>query len=293
MNNLKKYLPSKKFTSIVLVIVIFITLFFAVKGIISLFSNKKAASKEPIKVTIGSIIQKDGNNNGIPDYEERLWGLDPDKNGPENKEFILAKKKTLADNGVITTDDSGSITENDALSREFFATVISLQQTGELNDESMKSVSEALGKNVVSTPIPDIYTSSMVKTVNDSMVANTTYREAIGKLVTKYQNDDIGSELTLIIQGISNKDPQALFAAKTIAEAYKSFGADLIKIPVPRSLAATHLSMANNYEKTGKSIETLTQMLSDPIVGMKTIINYKKYSDALASDLEKISNALQ
>lgn len=296
MNNFKKYLPSKNFTEIVLIIIILISLFFAGRGVISLLKNGKSSknSKEPIKMTVGSLISKDSNDNGIADWEEYLWGLDPSKKGKENKEFILNKKKELQENGVISiSDDSKSITENEMLSQEFFATIVSLQQTGELNEETIKSVSESLGQNIVPTPIDDIYKSNILKIQNDSTLANTTYYNALGKLVTKYAEANIGSELTFIVQGLSNQDPQALYAAKTVADAYISFGEDLINTPVPASLASLHLSAANNYEKTGQSTKGLAQTLSDPIVGMKAIINYKKYSDLLASDLERILNILQ
>ena len=66
-----------------------------------------------------------------------------------------------------------------------------------------------------------------------------------------------------------------------------------MKIPVPASLSATHLSAANNYQKVGQTIKDLAQILSDPLIGMKSIISYKQYSDALYSDLEKISGILQ
>lgn len=293
MNNFKKYLPSRKFLAIVLIIVFLIALYFIGRGVISFFQNRKLAKKDNlVEVTIGGVIQKDSNNNGIPDYEEYLWGLDPAKSGAKNKEYILAKKKELTDNGVISMTDS-SVTNNDMLSREFFAAIISLQQTGDLNEESMKSVSESLGKNVVATPIDDRYISSMLTIVNSSGAANTTYKESLATLINKYESANIGSELTFIIQGISNKDSQALYAAKTVADAYISFSQDLMKIPVPRSLINEHLSMANNYEKTGQAINDLAQTLSDPILGMKAILNYKKYSDLLASDLEKLSGILQ
>ena len=296
MNNFKKYLPSKKFASILLIIVIFIALFFIIKGVVSLFKNNKSTKGNGGLVqvtTIGDKMQIDSNSNGIPDFEEYLWGLDPYKNGPENKEFIISKRKALTESGDIIPDDSKSITDNDILARQFLATIVSLQQTGELNEETMSSVSEALGKNIEAVPIADIYTSNMLTTQNDSLVANNAYSKSLSNLVNKYADADIGSELTFIIQGLGNKDPQALYAATTVALAYQSFGRDLIKISVPKSLASTHLSMANNYEKTGQSIKGLAQMLSDPMAGMRAIVNYKKYSDALVSDLEKISETLQ
>lgn len=294
MSDYKNYLPSKKFQAIVLIIIVFIALFFAIKGVVSLIKSKKLTSKEPAKITVGEIIQKDSNNNGIPDWEEYLWGLDPNKNGPENKAFILAKKKILSDNnGSPSVEPSQIITDNEALSREFFATIVSLQQTGSLDDESLGAVTDAIGNNVKAEEIKDIYTYNMMTVVNDSPTANSTYQENLSKLVTKYQDADIGNELTFIIQGLNNKDLQALYAAQTVAVAYQNFGKEFIKVPVPKALATLQLSAANNYEKTGQTIQDLTTMLNDPLGGMKAILNYKNYNDALGTDLEKISEILQ
>ena len=66
-----------------------------------------------------------------------------------------------------------------------------------------------------------------------------------------------------------------------------------MKVKVPKSLAYAQLNAANDYFKTGQTIISLTTILNDPIVGMKGILTYKKYSDALALDLEKISELLQ
>jgi len=297
MNNFKKYLPSKKFVVIVLIIIGCVALFFTIKGIVSFLKNKKQTRKDnnvPIEITVGDLIQKDGNFNGIADWEEYLWGLDPYKNGEENKAYILAKKKALIESGdIIAIDDSQTISDNELLSRQFLATIVSLQQTGNLDAESMGSVAETIGKNVVATPIPDIYTSDMLIIQNDSTVLTSNYHDALSSLINNYSDADIGSELTFIIQGLNNKDPSALYATTTVADAYQSFGQDLIKIPVPKSLSKIHLNLANNYEKVGQSIRDLAKMLSDPLIAMKSIINYKNYSDALASDLEKLSGILQ
>ena len=296
MDNLNKYLPSKKFISILLIIVIFIALFFAIKGSILLIRKNKVAKQngEITEVTVGSVIQKDSNNNGIADWEEYLWGLNPSKNGPENKELILSKKKTLTDNGLITmSDDSKDISDNEILSREFFATIMSLQQTGDLNEESIKSVSNAIGQKIEVMAIPNIYTENMLTIKADSLDAKVEYFGEFMNLVDKYKDRDIGKELTLISQGIGNNDQQALYAATTVSDAYRDFGRELIKIPVPKSASMFHLSLANNYEKTAQSIEGLTKVLTDPITGMRAIISYKKYNDALLSDIDKLSQVLK
>jgi len=295
MNKYKKYLPSKKFISIVLIVVIFIALFFVVKEIVS-FVKSKISSKnkngEISTVVVGDLIQKDSNSNGIPDWEEYLWGLDPQKNGSENKEFILSRKNKLGQSDQ-SLNVNKEVTDNDMLSREFFATIMALQETGQINEESINSVSEALGQNIEPTPLEDIYASNMLILSETTEASVANYHEALINLLTKYENDNIGDEVTLLSQGIGGSDPQALYAARTIAASYQSFGKELMRIPVPMSLSGTHLSLANNYNKTGQCVAELTEMLSDPITGMKTITNYKKYSDALVADLAKLSEVLQ
>lgn len=296
MDNYKKYLPSKKFISIVLFIIVLIILYFFVRGLINFIKEKRESKSDNkvVQMTVGAIIQKDANKNGIADWEEYLWGLDPNKNGPENKEFILAKKKSMIQSGdIIEIDDSKIITENEMLSQEFFATIISLQQTGELNEESINSLSEAIGQKIEVNPIADIYSYNDLKIKNDSITANEAYFNAFNSLVTKYEDKDIGSELTLISQGLGNNDPQALYSAKMVAEAYRSFGSELINVGVPKSISYIHLSLANNYDKTAESIDGLTQILTDPIIGMRAIISYKKYTDLLVSDIEKLTEILQ
>lgn len=295
MDNFKKYLPSKNFTVVVLFLALILGLFFGIRQTVSYFKNRKINKDgKVVEVTVGGIIQKDSNNNGIADWEEYLWGLNPNKNGEENKAFILEKKKSLLQNSeIMSPDDSALITENEMLSREFFATIISLQQTGNLNEESLKSLSEAIGEKIETKPIEDIYTLREVTLAKDSESTNRNYRDSFASLVTKYENSDIGSELILISQGIGNNDPQALFAAKTVASAYRSFGKELLTISTPGAIGKIHLSLANNYEKTAQSIEGLTQILIDPIIGMRAIINYKQYTDAIVFDIEKISEILQ
>lgn len=296
MNNFKKYLPSRKFVFSLLAIVILISIFFLGKWGISLLKNRKTGKEvNIIPITVGAIIQKDSNANGIADWEESMiWGLDPTKNGPENKELILSKKKTLEQSGVIKAeDDSTIISQNEALSRQFFATIMSLQQTGNLDTDAVNSISDAIGQEIKTEPTPDIYTNDMLVIRGDTQEAKAAYYNNFIALYNKYINMDMGSELTIIAQGIVNNDPQAIYASKTIATAYREFGKDLTKIPVPSSIADTNLSLANNYEKVAQSIEGLTQVLSDPIVGMRSILNYKKYSDILVSDIGKLKTLLQ
>lgn len=285
------FLPSKQFIARVTILVILLILALGVYKISEYFKNRSGKNTQAAVVVAPDVIQKDSNKNTIPDWEESLWGLDPTKDGPSNKEFILTKREALAkENGTTTTESAHPLSENETLSREFFAVIMSLQQSGNLDDTSMKAIADTIGKKIVANPIADIYTTNSIRTQAESKATVTEYYRKLRELLLKYEDKDIGNELTFISAGLQNNDPGALTQVKAIAGAYRSFAKELVTIPVPATLAATDLSLANNYEKTAQSVEGLTRMLNEPLVGMKAIINYKKYSDGLASDLQKLSD---
>lgn len=275
----KKYLPSKQFVARLIIITISLGIIFGLYEL-TLFLKNRIKGKTTT-VLVKDLVSKDSNNNSIPDWEESLWGLDPTIDGQENKEFIENKKKALA------SKDSGvSVSESEQMSRELFALVTSLQQSGNLTEENMQQISDAVASQVVASLIPDIYTKDMQEIVLTSPTSIKKYHEAFKKLTSKYANSDIGEELTFIYQGIQNNDQQALYAAVTVAKSYRTFGQELIKIPVPTSLQVTVLSLANNYEKSAQTIEDMGNVLVDQLIGMRAIVNYKKYNDALITDLE-------
>src|SRR5690348_17285703 len=95
----EEFRPSKQFlirggiaTGIVALILIVQTDWFR-----ALF-NKPPLPPTTSDKTVGEFIAKDSNGNGIADWEEKLWGLDPTAlytNGVPNKQIIEEKKHAL------------------------------------------------------------------------------------------------------------------------------------------------------------------------------------------------------
>lgn len=295
MRNIEKYLPSKKFIATILFVIILISFFLAIKSLVSFIKKgKEIRENTPVSVTFGEIIQEDSNKNGIPDWEEYLWGLDPTKNGEDNKAFILSKKKILEQEGEISQqDDSRVISDNEMLSRELFASIISLQSSGNLNEETLGSISEAIGQKITIEKYPDTYKKEDLTMVSDAKEANESYYENFVLIYEKYKEKDLGAELTLISQGIGSNDVQAMYSAKTVATAYRDFARELSSIKVPISLYVSHLNLLNNCEKIANSIDGLAMSLADPIVGMRAVLSYNKYSSDLVANLEDLSGDLQ
>lgn len=284
----KEYLPSKEFVIKVVVIIILATGVFVISKLVSFIKNKANSSNTPFALSIIQSTEKDSNKNGIPDWEEKLWGLNPNKKGSENKEFILSRRKALNPNVDLSSYEE-TLTESDTLSREFFAVIMALQETGDLDEETIQVISGAASEEIVAKPIPDAYKIDILNIVTDTPENVSKYYSDFKNLISKYENRNIGDELSFIIQGISYNDPQVLLVAETVAVAYREFSEELIEISVPKMMADLHLSIANNYEKNFKTTYGLSQFFSNPIIATRSIANYKKYNDSLAIDLKLLS----
>jgi hypothetical protein len=294
----KNYLPSKIFIIRFVALIAIVGVAFGVYKLALYYKNRpqKVSTTQPQVLSVSSIVQKDSNGNGIPDWEEELWGLDPTKNGDTNKAYILAQQKAVNDQtgqNTVANTDVGNVstsTQNDALSAEFFALILSLQQSGNTSDATIQSMTDALGKTIIPKPITDAYTPTMQTIISTATKTQTTaYFKTLQDLLTTYTNKNMGKELTFISQGLQNKDPQALALAANVGLAYRGFAKDLIKVPVPSADATTILSLCNDYDKIGQSVEGMSQVLQDPIIGMQSLINYKKYNDAAQTDAQALS----
>jgi hypothetical protein len=277
------YLPSKIFIKKIALVAVLLILIFAVSKLwpaVKNFSNKNKNGN----VIVRDIIEKDSNNNGIADWEETLWGLDPTKDGDSNKAYIVNKKKTSGSN-VANAD---GLSENDLLSRELLALVVSLKQTNNLNEDSLNLIGDTVAKQIDVTPEADIYTKKDVKSIMTTISSIKTYRSELDKTNLLYTDKDLGGEIPLISQTIDNKDTQALKILLDTGKSYVDFSHDLMNITVPTSLVENHVLLANSYNKTGKAILNMKDIINDKLSGMRAIIQYKKSSEDLISTLQEI-----
>ena len=288
MDKYKKYLPSPLFTFSVMLIIVIIGVFFFGKSVFVFIKNKIKEKSGPTKVTVVEVLEKDSNGNGFPDWEERLWGLNPNKNSEENAQFIMSKKKDIA----LTNGNTGIQKENTTsfASKEILATILSLQQSGGLNEQNMGTLTSSITSGVETKNIPDIYTKENMKIVPDTQANKDAYYKKFESSYKKYEAKDIGKELVIISQGIANNDVNALYASRSIGEAYQEFGKELFEVNVPVSLYSYHLDICNNLHKTGQAVLNMSYSLADPLNAMNDLLTYKKYSDNLVSSVENLTN---
>ena len=246
-----------------------------------------AKQQEALTSTISEIVGKDSNNNGIADWEETLYGLNPEKDGAKNKSIIDAKKKELGQTEILQS--TPALNETEKFSREFFATIMALQQAGTLTPEAIAGLATSLSNSIAGSSkdaYKSSYTSASIKTVSVSTSATTKYLTALGTLLTKYKAQDIGVEMQSIGIALSQNDPRPLLALSDIARSYTNLTKALLALSVPTSLAANHLALVTSTDIIAKTLPDIEQILSNPLLALPALAEYSKQNKIFTDTID-------
>mgnify|MGYP000241002772 CR=1 FL=1 len=295
---MKKYLPSKKFMyllgSFAVIAIVFFLAFMLFSGKMS-FSNKKEGKLSVDRLsmaglTVSDLIKTDSDGDGVTDWEESLWGTD--KNNPmsfdgiTDSKYIESKKKEL---NIESRKEGEQLSETDIFAREFFASYVAMKASGEMDKDAINEFSNALGERLAD---PSIINQYGEKDLTIGSMDKKKYYTEIKTLFDKYRSTEMGDELSIISSGltVNSKNGNEITTQKliNIANSYKDFANKAIKIMVPESLMEHHLKVINSANNIGESIESMSKISVDPIVGLVGLSQYQKYSEEFLSEAEEL-----
>jgi hypothetical protein len=269
--------PSKQFLirgAIAIGIVAFILLI-QTNWLHTLFQKKKSVSIAPA-ITLGDITSKDSNGNGIPDWEETLWGLDPTvlyTNGVSNKEIIDGKKKSL---GVTSTTTGMSTNETDAIAQKLFGITTALSQNSTVDDASLQKIANQLGSSVNVASVGNSYALKNIHTVATSPASLTAYYKNITAVMNKANLNQ--EDVTIIVAAAETGDYSQLSTLTQTGVAYTALAKQLSTIAVPIGVAQYHLDIINSFAGMATSFTYLQQMPDNGTQALVGVALYKVYS---------------
>jgi len=297
----KNYLPSKKFTYVFIACVIALVIFLLISNIFfgknSFVALGKKGNLQNEKITLNNLLQKDSDGDGVMDWEEALWGTDPNKkasfNDISDSEYIKNKREELKiSGGEGLALEEGGLTETDKFAQEFFASLSAMKQSGQIDQNTINNVSASLGQNIVDPSLIDKYSEKdIILDENDGVDMQKSYYTNAQNLFESYKEKGIGDEIeivgTIASSGAVGNEEYANKLA-IIADAYQEFAEKMIKTSAPGSLAQYHIKIINNAYNTGIAVRNMIKVANDPIVGLSGLSQYQKYSDDLISSVEEL-----
>ncbi|MFT5359880.1 MAG: hypothetical protein ACI88L_000345, partial [Candidatus Paceibacteria bacterium] len=250
--SIQQYLPSKKFQILIAALVLAVIAVFVFSKI-----NKSSGEYESLEKTtkvstfpIGEVVYSDADGDGVLDWEESLWGTDPfnpdtDGDGIGDKEEIEKKKPVDFQIG----QESENLTETGIFAREFFSSVFSLNQTGDLTEQNLTSIAESLGRSIENA-LYNVYTMEDIAIAPNSESAFVDYFTYTDRIFISYQDSQIDQELFIfpeyLQEPVSNQTK-----LESIASSYKNMARELSLSPVPEDISIDHLLLINSYDKVG------------------------------------------
>ncbi len=276
--------PSKTFIKNASIVALIVAAFFGFQVYwkkYQLQRQEKALAGE----TVSTVVGKDSNENGIPDWEERLWGLDPTvslTDGVSNKTIIESKKKQLG----VNEKPGEALTETERASRELFAITVALSQNENLDSSVLEEVTKKMGESA-DIELTDALTISTVKTIPTTRKNLETYAAKLNTATAKYASNT--AEIKVLLDSVESSDAASLGRLIPIINNYRGLASELITMQVPIGVASEHVGITNSLDKVALSLSLIADVEKD---ALKAAAGASLYRAATVS-LDLYTNSLR
>ena len=253
--------------------------------------------------TLENLINKDGDGDGIIDWQESLYGLDPTKKetAPGVPDITAIEKLKAVSGGDSKTVGTGkekeeNLTQTDKFSRELFSTMVALNQNGAIDQETIDKLSASLAEQIQNPVIRKVFLISDIKVVKDnSDQAIINYLKTFDDIHKKYP-DLSYSTLDVLQEFMVNENDvnvKALTKLGPIIEQNNKIISALTKMDVPQSMSTAHLDIINSLERLGENAVDIQFFDTDPIMALGSISQYENNVAQLETSLNNLTNIVR
>ncbi len=235
--------------------------------------------------TVGDLLSKDTNGNGIADWEEKLWGLDPTTlytNGVPNKTIIEQKKATL---GVASQESQTPENETDELAKELSGIALALSQEGQ-SSETLQAIAARMAQSLKIAETQHHYSLKDLRTVTTSTQSLQSYHASFRSMLATYNTG--ASDIDVLIAGIEAEDFSRAPELAATGGTYKRYASALIQLPVPVGLQKDHLDIANSLYAMGVALDELSQVERNALVAVGGVALYRVSDQGLTTASEEM-----
>lgn len=287
--------------------VVFLVVIFSVKGR-SIFKNNASdtglsGGLKYDSTVVENLVNKDSDKDGVPDWEEGLWGTNPnskdsDADGVTDDKEIAKLKADLKQNTDGLVEDPNStgtnLTQTDKFSQELLTTLAAINQTGDMDPATAQKLGETLATQIESSAPKKVYGPGDIKIIkDDSAAAIQKYNEALDSITKKYPAS--GSAMDILQRFAAeegNDDTTVLSELDPIVTQTNQVIAGIVKTSVPQSLAAMHLAFINSLEKVSENLNDIQLYNTDAVLALAAISQYEQNTADLQAAVDNLSNTI-
>ena len=275
------------------------------------FLNPLTVNAASTQELLQSFATRDSDNDGLPDWEEQLYGLDPNNahsfsstmtdGEAVTKGLVKAKFMTqeLASSTDATTTDPypdaptaapGSLTEQ--FSQALLTQYLSQNPDGSAPSEAdITSLAEQTMQTLAqNNEHQDPYSLAQIQGTGTGPLALETYAVNIEEVFGKHNSHAPEGELAYFSDAVNLHDKAALSKVAQIAGDYTNIAPALIQLKVPVEAENAHLEIANATSRLGADITDLSMMDSDPLRAYLGLAQYKIDTASLSKGIADLGS---
>lgn len=261
-----------------------------------------------------AIAAKDTDSDGLPDWEEALYGTDPatadSKHlGMTDGEAVakgLIVPKAIADIqvGASTSDGTrvdglppapkeGTLTA--AFAQSFFTLYMQAKERaggGDLSQDELNQVVNDALQNLAATvkPAPDFKSSADLSVAGTGPAALTAFAANAEAVLLANTSSATTTPLANLRQAVMEGDTRALTRLTSLATMYRTSASGLAQLAVPQELAGAHLAVVNVLMRMSQLASDFSRVEDDPLVAILALGQYTTVGQALDSAFIQVAN---
>lgn len=261
------------------------------KGAPSEFIANSLTPSETMEFT-----KKDTDGDGLKDWEEILWGTDPnnpDTDGDgmgDGEEISIGRNPTIegpddefSDDLSLNSEsdsDYSALSKTDMVSRIFFRKYMILQQSGgDFDEEARNSLVNETVEDIFGEMVSaQIYDKSDLKIVTNSNEALQNYGNRIISIINIYAQQNPKNAVLVFEETLRTKNKKLAEPLIDSSLMYENISKDFVKVAVPEEIASVHLDLIGEYLTLSRSLKNMGNVLEDPILGAG---GFKEYGETM------------
>jgi hypothetical protein len=250
---------------------------------------------------VEDLIKRDGDGDGVLDWEESLLGLDPTKSEttPGTPDLTTANKLRAESYAGASTEGGElgaeeNLTETDKFARELFATATALEQSGSLDQATADKMAASLAEHITNSPQGKVYTLTDLRITNDnSLVAIKKYNDSLNLAFKDYTVGYSAAEVFEKFLGDgTDMDVSVLNELDPIIKEFNSKISSMVKMEVPKFISVYHLNMINELSGVAGNLENIKMYEKDSIVALSGITQYAENTTKLETAVTELMTVL-
>ncbi len=293
MEHITHYLPSKRFTLVVLVLIaLFVVSSYLFSNTEKYISQEDASTPTHTEEELAH-FSSDADGDGLAMWEEALWGTNPnvadsDGDGTEDGIEIASRRNPL----INQSDDSlesyplvpgsaedvndASSTRTNSMARAFLSSLHeSSQKSGGTTLGDMDVLNTLLATEVLQNAITNPYTEENISIGDDSDETLRTYANALGEHIAEYNTLGSPYELAIISEAVTNDRLGDLRALGRFATFFSHTADSLLSHTAPASLSDIHLSLVNAVAIIAETLSRIAASEDDIVLGFAGLAQYQ------------------